>query len=88
MGTLLGSGRIQFDKKANSNATLEKAWKVIAPNADIEQFKERGGWTQGVEELLLQFPAWHVRSDPIARTLAEQLARLFDGVSAADLLLP
>lgn len=85
--SLLENVRNQFALKKHPNDTLMRAWQRINPDADYQQFLEQGGWEQGVEQLLTQIPEKLGSLKKPPRELAEQLADLFAGVSANDLLL-
>ena len=88
VSTLIANVAKQFASKRPANDTLERAWKLINPEVSYQEFLERGGWNQGVDQLLTQIPEKldTLRQPP--RNLAQKLADLFPGVSANDMLLP
>ncbi len=86
--TLLANVSKQFASKKVTNDTLEKAWNLINPEANYQEFMEQGGWSQGVDQLLSQIPEQLGNLHESPRELAQKLADLFTGVSANDLLLP
>ncbi|MCA9072789.1 MAG: hypothetical protein KDA84_27890, partial [Planctomycetaceae bacterium] len=85
--TLLTNTKVKFGKKSVSKETLEQAWKIFHPKADLQQFLEQGGWDQGVAALQAQLPEQLDNLKAPPRELAEKLANIFGDVTADDLLL-
>lgn len=84
--TLLTNVQRQFQKKTVNNQTLQQAWELFQPNADVPKFLKQGGWNQSVAVLMAALPDHldNLQSPP--RELAQKLAALFDNVTAEDLL--
>ncbi len=86
--TLMANLQSQFAAKKTPNEKLKEAFMVFYPNAsdaDYMEFVNRGGWKQGVEQLVSKIPDRLTESTETE--LVQKLARLFADLKADDLLL-